>query len=345
MLELRRDQLQFTFNEVHPSAQLTLSFQRTLRIPDDDRSYPLPPGLGCFPLRHVDDFAAQLPADWQRRGGVMLPMWQAEAMWLSIRAGYDSDRGVDYPFALKVAAGKRSAVTGKAWHSGLNREPQDYLVAPTQPWLDGFCVEKGLIRQFVAMPLGQGYSVEEQLDGKAEFGGLQLEVFPMKRSVFERRFPVRPPRDEYFSDLAVPCAPMMPCAAAPGMAMGLAAGGKMRQEISVDPYELDDWDLEHGQRCFVHLCNSAVWQQVTGTAPPTLPPSAKDYSQAGLPWFEYYSDAPAVEGGKLLSAIKSVFQLGKDKGQTPLPENAPAVPKVVVGLEPRKSDQVRVGEF
>lgn len=31
-----------------------------------------------------------------------------------------------------------------------------YLVAPDQPWLDGFCVQKGLIRQFVAMPLGQG---------------------------------------------------------------------------------------------------------------------------------------------------------------------------------------------
>jgi hypothetical protein len=31
------------------------------------------------------------------------------------------------------------------------------VVLPEQPWLDGYCVEKGYIRQFVAMPLGEGY--------------------------------------------------------------------------------------------------------------------------------------------------------------------------------------------
>ena len=62
------------------------------------------------------------------------------------------------------------------------RHPQDYMVVPGQPWLDGFCVEKGLIRQFVAMPLGEGYTPEEQLTGEAEHGGLQIAVYPMKRS-------------------------------------------------------------------------------------------------------------------------------------------------------------------
>jgi hypothetical protein len=62
----------------------------------------------------------------------------------------------------------------------LSRNPQDYLVVPKQPWLDGYCVEIGVIRQSVAMPLGQGFSIEEQLTGEAEFGGLQLEVFPIR---------------------------------------------------------------------------------------------------------------------------------------------------------------------
>jgi hypothetical protein len=39
------------------------------------------------------------------------------------------------------------------------------MVSPEQPWLDGFAIEKGVIRQFVAMPLGDGYSVEEQVTG------------------------------------------------------------------------------------------------------------------------------------------------------------------------------------
>ena len=33
-----------------------VSFQRKLRIPDDGRTYPLPPGLGSFPVKEVADY-------------------------------------------------------------------------------------------------------------------------------------------------------------------------------------------------------------------------------------------------------------------------------------------------
>ena len=87
MITLETDRLTFRFPEVHPDAACSIDFQRTLRIPDDGSDYPLPPGLGSFPLRHVDDYADRLPAAWQRRGGVLLPMHQAEAMWLSFDCG------------------------------------------------------------------------------------------------------------------------------------------------------------------------------------------------------------------------------------------------------------------
>jgi len=32
------------------------------------------------------------------------------------------------------------------------------------------------------MPLGQGYTVEEQTTGKAEHGGLQIDVFPLRET-------------------------------------------------------------------------------------------------------------------------------------------------------------------
>ena len=118
MIELKNDTLEFSFPEVHSDAVLRIDFQRTLRIPDDDRDYPLPPGLGRFPLRHVDDFAARVPAAWKSHGGVMLPMYQSEAMWLD----FTSPR--DYPFAVKVATGKVNAVTGEEWRDGLHRDPQ-----------------------------------------------------------------------------------------------------------------------------------------------------------------------------------------------------------------------------
>lgn len=49
---------------------------------------------------------------------------------------------------------------------------------PGQPWLDGICTEPGSVHQFVAMPLGKGYTVEEQMTGQAQIGGLQVDVFP-----------------------------------------------------------------------------------------------------------------------------------------------------------------------
>ena len=104
------------------------------------------------------------------RGGVILPIWQSEALWLNFSGGLYAPQ---LPVAIKVAAGKINAVTGETWSAPLNRSPQDYMVWPEQPWLDGFAIEKEIIRQFVAMPLGDGYSVEEQLIGDAEWGGVQ----------------------------------------------------------------------------------------------------------------------------------------------------------------------------
>ena len=57
--------------------------------------------------------------------------------------------------------------------------------------------------------------------------------------------------------------------------MGLAPGGRMKQEIFEDPYDYNDWDRRTSSRCFVHLANSLVWRQVTGADPPTVPLTAE----------------------------------------------------------------------
>jgi hypothetical protein len=104
------------------------------------------------------------------------------------------------------------------------------VVTPRQPWLDGYCVEKGIIRQFVAMPLGQGYTVEEQLTGAAEHGGLQIVAYPMKAEVYERLY--RMPEMASFCDELVACK-------SSSLDMGLAPGGRMKQEIYEDSYGFD----------------------------------------------------------------------------------------------------------
>jgi hypothetical protein len=344
MIELKNDSLTFSFPEVHAEAQMSIDFQRTLRIPDDGKTYPLPPGLGRFPLRHVDDHSKNVPAQWLDHGGVMLPMYQSEALWLYFASPYIFNRESSYPFAVKVATGKIDAVTGKGWSDSLHPKPQDYLVVPGQPWLDGYCVKKGSIRQFVAMPLGAGYSAEEQITGKAEHGGLQIVVFPMKAEAFERRFPVR--EEMFLCRKLRSAAPMTECALGLAPSMGLAPGGLMRQEIYEDAFDFDDWDLAHSSRCFVHIANSLVWRSITGQEPPTTPPTAREYSKAGFPWFDYYADAKAVEGSSILNKLASVFTLGKKKGDVPLPENDSAEPERVVKLRSGlRKDQVREGSF
>lgn len=342
MIELKNDHLMFSFPEVHEDALFHIDFQRTLRIPDDENDYPLPPGLGSFPLRHVDDFADDVPARWLEHGGVMLPMYQSEAMWLNFSRAWG---GFAYPFAVKIATGKINAVTGDEWRNGLHEDPQDYVVIPEQPWLDGYCVEKGVIRQFVAMPLGAGYTAEEQVTGKAEHGGLQVIAYPMKREAYERRRrawrAATPKGRPMYADAVA----AVLCESAE-YDMGLAPGGRMRQQIYDDPYDFDEWDTENASRCFVHIANSIVWQSITGSPPPHAPPTAKAYSKAGLPWFEYYSDGEALEGSSVLSGLKSVLAMGKEKGDVPLPENEPVSPAKVVhlrsGLRP---GQVREGRF
>ena len=74
MIELNNDTFRFSFPEVHPSARFAIDFQRTLRIPDDGNDYPLPPGLGRFPMKHVDDYAKTVPSLWIEHGGVVIPM-------------------------------------------------------------------------------------------------------------------------------------------------------------------------------------------------------------------------------------------------------------------------------
>ena len=323
-MELRNDQIIFRFPEVHEDAELAIEFQRTLRIPDDNRHYYLPPGLGKFPLSRVDDYPDNLPETWSEHGGVFLPMYQAEALWINFRA--------DYPMAVKIAAGKVNAVTGEAWQEELSGEPQDYLVVPGQLWLDGFCVQKGLIRQFVAMPLGEGYTVEEQLTGEAEHGGLQIAVYPMKTSIYEERLRQRLERlkDSKISPRGSPD-------------MGLAPGGLMRQEIYEDEHGIDAWDASTGSRCFAHIVNSVQLLHLTGCQPPSKPPTAQDYTNARLPWYDYYGgDLKALEGAKKLVELDSVASVKLKKGEGFLPDNDPVTPAVVKRLN---RTMVREGVF
>jgi hypothetical protein len=302
-----------------------VSLERTLRIPDDGRSYPLPPSLGSFPVQRIADHRDSVPEAWREHGGVFIPMWQREAMWLHF------DGAGHKPNAVKVAAGKVDALTGRPFDMALEGgDRQNYMVVPGQPWLDGINSGDGTIRQFCAMPLGMGYTVEGQVTGEERFGGVQLVCFEPRPGRFPDALPqlatdavalsaaAPPPPGATGASPAASARVRLRAAPAAGAEMGLGAGGRMEQKIYPDPYGVEAWDPARYGRVFIHIVNSAMWREITGRPAPPSPVSADVYTQHGYPWFRLYDEhAGDLAPSETLAGVKSVKEMDAEKGFSP----------------------------
>lgn len=281
--------------------RFAVTFQRTLRIPDDGRAYPLPPGLGRFPVLKVEDYLDLVPPLWREHGGAFIPMYQREALWLGFHAASWK------PNAVKIAVGRVNAISGEPDDETLHADHQDYVVCPDQPWLDGIHTGHELIRQFVAMPLGLGYTVEASMTGAETFGGIQITVYEPKPG----RFPDEPPIKPHTG----PVRAAMP---RPGgiAAMGLGAGGAMKQKIYPDPYGIEIWDPDNYGRIFIYIINSAEFFEITGLDPPPTPIDAKTYTEYGLPWFDLYDEAKGdVPPSGRLAKAKTISARDTERGE------------------------------
>ncbi|WP_217545129.1 hypothetical protein [Streptomyces sp. GbtcB6] len=322
---------------------VAVRFVRTLRLPETG-THPLPPGLGEFPVRRVSDYPDTVPAEWRAWGGVMLPVYLREAMWLSFA-------GTTEPAALQVGVGKVCAVSGEPWRDRLSRKPQNYLVLPRQPWLDGINSGKGTVRQFVAVPLGLGATVEGQVTGEEVWGGVQLQSFTLAdgplaewrrlerlRQEQLRRERTRGPGPAGGLGAALPMMSALPAPApaARSAGMGLGVGGSMRQEVYEDDRPSRDWTQTPAGRVFVHLVTPPQWHRVTGEAPPPSPVDRAAYTRAGLPWYDYYDqDARDLAPTDTLEAVKPVGDwLGDDLEPWQQPSPGQVVPLKDAAGEP-----------
>ncbi|KAJ9655863.1 hypothetical protein H2201_008713 [Coniosporium apollinis] len=161
---------------------LKISFRRTLRVPENGQMHDLPADFGPLPLQSIAAFIPKLSKsnnaslfDMIKKGGVFFPLYQREAMYILFQCASDKS-----PYAVRVFVGGVNAVSGRSWKTKSSRQSalQDYVVVPPQSWLDGIAVDTTTVKQFVAMPLGSGYSVEKQITGSEDLGGVQLEIIP-----------------------------------------------------------------------------------------------------------------------------------------------------------------------
>lgn len=124
------------------------------------------------------------------------------------------------PYAIKIFVGGINIVTGEPAIEtaasklrqrtllSQNKSIQDYLVVPDQPWIDRIPTSAGKVRQFVAMPVGTGLSVEAQMTGEEVTGGIQFEVTPcastslqIKVTIEGKTLDLSVPENDRFFDL------------------------------------------------------------------------------------------------------------------------------------------------
>ncbi|KAF7943367.1 hypothetical protein EAE96_011294 [Botrytis aclada] len=311
--------------------KMEISFHRTIRVPDDGKNYQLPPDLGEFPIFSIDDYAEKLPVNIVRKGGVFVPIWQREALWIKFHA-YKTSR-----FAVKVFVDGINVLSEESRHCEIEPvEPvaesdvkQDYLVVPGQRWLDGVVRTNGTVMQFVTVPTGSGYSVEAQITGVDKIAGLQFEIIPFReilsveegmivhlvlnvrggfdyanssswekkqlQKTMEREDEKRE-KEEYERNYELTLAP----------------GGSIHQAIRRDYFDKDRYDEKNAVMFNVQFLAPKTFHLVTGTPPPQTPVSAESYAKHGYPFFEMYNEPRAITGtfGELL---KSVGDIDKEK--------------------------------
>lgn len=289
--------VQIEAESIRIGKHFAVSFKRTLRIPEDGKEHKAPPNFGVFPIYRVEDHPKSIPARWHGQDGAFIPMYQREGLYIR----FDNET-MWQPYAVKVAIGGVNAISGEAQTNKLRDDPQDYLVCPPQLWLDGINTGRSTIRQFLAMPLGLGYTVEASLSGSEEVGGLQITVFVPKPGIFpdakpETKAAIRPTAFRQSSGTE-------------SGQMGLGAGGVINQKILPDPHGVEAWDQSNFAQVTVHILNSEQFQLITGLEPPPTSVNEDTYAEHKFPWFPLYGEVLQgdVTPSELLAGAKTVAE-------------------------------------
>lgn len=337
------NELIFSFPE-SGNAKASISLQKTIRVPDDGKDHPLPPSLGSFNYFLHD-------------GKKVLPVGDDEALWFNF-----SNSNKDLPVAIKILTGGINAITGEKEDNAnrcilkknnpVTKSGQNYLVVPGQPWLDGFKgKDENVVRQFVAVKLGQNRSVEEKLEG-TQFGGIQIIVIPPSQKMVEKAMEAARIREEqrrrdlkkwlerrpgktekdynnrchprYFHEKSMMAQSMFSncesVALSADMNMGVGAGGKITQEIMESEYKPNDFDSSKAQYANLDLKHSLEFALLMKSKLPPQIPTFDQWNNAGLPWFSIASNpdkAVKIDADSRLAALDKTGNLSALKPEQP----------------------------
>ncbi|KAF8852869.1 ubiquitin-domain-containing protein [Acephala macrosclerotiorum] len=333
--------------------KLDISFRRTIRVPDNGSTYQLPPDCGPFSIFSVKDYEKQLPDLMVTKGGMFIPMYKREAMWINFKGRR--------PFAIKIYVGGINAVSGepavetsgtlqrRKQRLNQGKSIQDYVVPPNQLWLDGIATADGKVMQFTATPAGSGYSVEAQLSGKS----IQLEVslgttVSGLKELIQDKEGIPPDqqrlifKESQLEDGKALGYYVIKEGAIIHLVLRLRGGGsgpydpeyvKAKEELaaSIEKFQVErDLETKMSEMAIapgglihqtidntiffnVQLLYPSTFEQLLGFPAPPTPITPEVYQKHGYPFFKLYEEKSGISGD--FNGIKSVGQMRKGKGK------------------------------
>ena len=98
MINLENDTLEIHFPHLHYTVGIEIQFKRTLRVEENRFTHSLPPDLGNFSVSHIEDFDLGEKNYLKKRGGILIPMSQSDALWLDFKLKYNhNSRNIKSP--------------------------------------------------------------------------------------------------------------------------------------------------------------------------------------------------------------------------------------------------------
>lgn len=97
--------------------------------------------------------------------------------------------------------------------------------------------------------------------------------------------------------------------------MGIAAGGKLVQDIVRDKSPNYIWNKARAKLVHIHILHPSFFEAVTHVLAPKTPISTQEYLAAGIPFFAVEEDPDQrLDGSEVLAGVKSVSAMDSHVG-------------------------------
>lgn len=97
--------------------------------------------------------------------------------------------------------------------------------------------------------------------------------------------------------------------------MGIAAGGKLVQDIVQDTSPHYIWNKARARLLDIHIFHPSYFEAVTHVLAPKTPISTQEYLDAGIPFYAVEEDPDQrLDGPKVLAGVKSVSAMDSHVG-------------------------------